>query len=174
MTAAPKWWASTGATEDFPIPGGPTRKICITANRWGEADGDTVRQRRRDRRRCRCRTSRRVRRRARRPAWPRRRLRPRVPRRRRSARRARATARRRARPAQPPVPPRERAKPGNDPARTERNDPAERIPRLARRGDRRDHQGARFRIGTANLARLDGLAVEGGLAGHVADRLRLA
>src|SRR5206468_11041784 len=67
-----------------------------------------------------------------------------------------------------PVPLGERAEPGDDTARTERDDAAEGVSSLARRGDRRDHRTAPLRIRAAHLTRLDRLTVERRCPGDVA------
>src|SRR3989442_12125374 len=57
---------------------------------------------------------------------------------------------------------------------TQRESPPERAPRLARRGDRRDHPRARLGVRAADLAGFHLLAVEGRHRGDLADRPRLA
>src|SRR5439155_336092 len=65
------------------------------------------------------------------------------------------------------VPLGERAETRDDTARAQRDDATERVPGVARGGDRRDHRPAALRIRAPDLALLDRVASEARLAGNI-------
>jgi hypothetical protein len=73
-----------------------------------------------------------------------------------------------------PVPLRRRAEPRDGAADPQRDDPAERVTRVARLRDRVDHLRGPHGIGAAHLARFDGVRVEARHALDAPDRARLA
>src|SRR5205814_4903865 len=66
------------------------------------------------------------------------------------------------------------SEPGDDARRAHRGDAAQRVARVTCRGDRRHHPTGRLAVAAPDLARLDGIAIEGGGGRYVADPDRLA